>query len=520
MSWGHEALELDEDADERAVKRAYAKRLRVTRPDDDPVAFQQLHEAYQAALDWARYREQWQDDDEDEGEDHARADAGHAPLPPGAATDTTPAAPVPPAEAALGGGDPPPGMHDPVRTLHAADTAYPDTPARLPVAVPLAAGTVPAAPAPAAPLDPHAFAHLVVSQAQLCEPAALERWLQLRPELWSLHDKPLIGEAVLAQLLSSDVPVYIGNFDLLSQCFRWDEVGSGLDPYDADQCRLRLHRLWVLQPRNQAALGRYLHRDGVPLAPEKARTQLQRLTRPWAAWQALWTACWPDRVTEMRDTLARLDIHTPEDAPPPLQPRQVAFWLALADRQHLGGARLQVSLLRSALLAAAAMIVVPLLGVLVNLTPTRRSGGLIAPLGTDGFLKIGLYAAAAVLVLGAVLPVLRTVAGWQVAEEYPPPRWRRLNLWLIPILAITALLVIHLADARVAGSALAWLTLGIAVRRWWVRGGYVFKFNGWLLLAMWPFLKMIGLALMFGEIAVFGALLAWTVDAMTKVVHR
>ncbi|NHZ63101.1 hypothetical protein [Massilia genomosp. 1] len=40
--------------DERAIKRAYAARLKVTRPEDDPVAFQILNDAYQAALQLAR----------------------------------------------------------------------------------------------------------------------------------------------------------------------------------------------------------------------------------------------------------------------------------------------------------------------------------------------------------------------------------------------------------------------------------------------------------------------------------
>ncbi|HEL4245251.1 hypothetical protein I5U23_14765 [Stenotrophomonas maltophilia] len=57
MSWGLSFLGLDAAADERAIKRAYAQRLRLTRPDEDPAGFQQLHEAYQAALTWLTARD-------------------------------------------------------------------------------------------------------------------------------------------------------------------------------------------------------------------------------------------------------------------------------------------------------------------------------------------------------------------------------------------------------------------------------------------------------------------------------
>jgi hypothetical protein len=50
------ALGLDGTADERAIKRAYAARLRECRPDEDAAAFQRLNEAYQEALEWARRR--------------------------------------------------------------------------------------------------------------------------------------------------------------------------------------------------------------------------------------------------------------------------------------------------------------------------------------------------------------------------------------------------------------------------------------------------------------------------------
>lgn len=49
-------LGLDKNADERAVKRAYAERLRSRRPDEDAVDFQKLHEAYTRALAFVRNR--------------------------------------------------------------------------------------------------------------------------------------------------------------------------------------------------------------------------------------------------------------------------------------------------------------------------------------------------------------------------------------------------------------------------------------------------------------------------------
>lgn len=50
-------LGLRPDADTRSVKRAYARLLKEQRPEDDPLAFQDLHEAYQACLQEAKWRE-------------------------------------------------------------------------------------------------------------------------------------------------------------------------------------------------------------------------------------------------------------------------------------------------------------------------------------------------------------------------------------------------------------------------------------------------------------------------------
>ncbi|MNZ39451.1 hypothetical protein D3C78_569450 [compost metagenome] len=45
-----EVLDLPARSDERSIKRQYARLLKVRRPDEDPVAFQQLREAYEQAL--------------------------------------------------------------------------------------------------------------------------------------------------------------------------------------------------------------------------------------------------------------------------------------------------------------------------------------------------------------------------------------------------------------------------------------------------------------------------------------
>ena len=60
-------LDLTPEADERAVKRAYARLLKIHRPDEDAAAFQQLREAYESALAELRWRAQWEEEDEQGG---------------------------------------------------------------------------------------------------------------------------------------------------------------------------------------------------------------------------------------------------------------------------------------------------------------------------------------------------------------------------------------------------------------------------------------------------------------------
>lgn len=61
-----QTLEIQPTPDQKAIKRAYAKKLKVTRPDENPQAFQNLHMAYKAALEEALYWEEEQEEWESE----------------------------------------------------------------------------------------------------------------------------------------------------------------------------------------------------------------------------------------------------------------------------------------------------------------------------------------------------------------------------------------------------------------------------------------------------------------------
>lgn len=52
--WPWSVLETDAGADERTVRRAYARILKQQRADDDPDAFQALRNAYEHALQLTR----------------------------------------------------------------------------------------------------------------------------------------------------------------------------------------------------------------------------------------------------------------------------------------------------------------------------------------------------------------------------------------------------------------------------------------------------------------------------------
>ena len=81
MSSPFETLGLESDADERTVKRAYAKLIKEFRPDSHPVEFARIREAYERATEYLRDRAYWAEVEQNEAEDEAFAPQHLTPSP-------------------------------------------------------------------------------------------------------------------------------------------------------------------------------------------------------------------------------------------------------------------------------------------------------------------------------------------------------------------------------------------------------------------------------------------------------
>jgi hypothetical protein len=460
MSWGLDVLALDQDADERAIKRAYAQRLRVTRPEDDLVAFQQLHEAYQAALAWARGRT-----------------AEEAPGP-----GSGPEAPLQPTVLAIE--DAGPQVDDQVQSGQR--------------------------------MDVEAIAGRILTEAVQQEPEALQAWLAQQPELWPLQWKSWIGDALLDALFTGTEPVQADNLDVLAELFGWDEIGSSVDPYALDAQRLQMHRHWVVQPGNHHRLAELLQRCGLPNPPAAAREHMAWLSRPWNHWQALLTSLSPQRGRDLNQTLDALGIDDDTSVPAPLQARQIAFWRDIGAMHRLNRERWLQGLLRGVACALIAALLVLSVGVLGQMATAHSVAG-IHPLAT--YARVALFAALALLLLGALAPAVQTFLHWQVQHEQPH-RSALAALLPIPLLAIVAIVLIHGLELRTAGTLLAWPVLGLSVWRWWRRSQLQIQFNGWLLLSVVPFLKLLILGMTYAELPVALAVALWARDAWTQVWRR
>jgi len=299
-----DVLGLRPGADERDVRRAYARLLKLNRPDDDAAAFQALNEAYQDCL--AQLREQRWDE---QGDNQA---------PPGAAP-----------------GEPPVLSFHPDFGRHAEIvTAAEEAPFLL---------------------DP--FIAELLERVAKDAPDEVAAWLSSLPALYSIRLKSSIAVEVVGTVVEHEPPLPLPACRKVADFFGIEQMGPQgwwlLERLE-EQARLldvehrfRIGNLPRANPREEVrAINAALDRE---------------LARPDWSWRTPLLALWPGVPSLARDRMLELDNLTEGLASRMILPRRRQFFLGLADRTRLSLSRYVLSILRTLLFGGALVLLARML---------------------------------------------------------------------------------------------------------------------------------------------------------------
>jgi hypothetical protein len=433
ISW-HALLDLPDDADERAIKRAYAAKLRTTRPDEDPEGFQRLHEAYQAALAWVRSGPHDEDDawDDEDDTDAGSDEAEH---------EDEPCAPEAVVDEIM------PSLQD-IRADASADESTKATDAE-----------------DAVVFDHDVFFDTCFQLAFDGAEGELRRWLDAQPILWSLAHKAQIGHWLLQAMHHRQPPMAPSRFDLLMDYFGLIDLRNGYDAYYLQRLRHRLQIAWELRTSQLRALAERTADEGTSVVAAMRQTAriLRDLSRPFALWRALLSALMPMYPSAVRRFLYRLDHGHLDDLPPPIEPAQVAFWIAASDRSRL--ARQRLAVVGSRLLAYAVLVTLLYFGLTLLAIPDYRSAGA----GTWASIPLHHVAAFAVSTMGLawlLWTAYDLFATWQSREDGPDERRPMLRRFAIPALLAIALAIAWTMPDGWIGGAAGVLLMAAALAAW------------------------------------------------------
>lgn len=391
MNWAFELLGLRPDAEAADVKRAYARLLRTTRPDEDAEAFQRLHAAYKTALA------------------HANRKAAASPAASISAPHTEAARPSP--------------------ALTAAPATPPSTPAHAPnVSVPVVA---------MGPLTGAVIQAAVDAQ----NGNALLRWLQSRAEFWSIQVKSQAAQVVLQRLFQQPQAISAECMDTLLQFFDLNHVLSGVNPVALQNLRMRQRTLWELVPQNHHELARRagLMRNGRPDVL-LLRKNLALLQRPLHWIGATRAAMQSDRARSLANLVRVLSNNGRiDDLPPSIDRPHATFWLRAATAgAQLTRERFILNSLRASVSTLITVLVVVGAGVLgadtdgVNWKEIARVSGILG---------------------GSMFGLWLLLAGcwwfdqWQGMPESAPTRWPWLRRLAIPAVCASSLAVYSINQA-------------------------------------------------------------------------
>lgn len=415
-----ELLGLTPDADERAVKRAYAAKLKTTRPDEDPEGFQRLNEAYQAALAWARSGPHPDEGDEDDGYENEDGTGASS-------TDTVMQATT----------------ADRTQAADAQDARAQRTSEE-----------------PATPFDPDAFLERCFALALHSRDGELRAWLDAQPVLWSLARKSQIGAWLLQEMHRRQPPIPPSRFDALLDYFGLTDLRSGYDAYHLQRLRHRLQLTWELRTTQLRALAERTADGGSSLVSAMRQTEriLRQVSRPLSWPQALVAALMPMYPTTVRRFLHRLDHGDLDDLPPPIDADQIAFWNAAGDRSRFTRERWGVGIARVLTYAAIAA--------LLHAGFSAMAGSSVLKVSTPAVAMGGLVLMATAWLSWIGHDAFTT---WQSRHDgYDEPRpW--LRRFAIPVLVLSGCALIWGLPAHGWAGAVGGLALVYAVTGAWAR---------------------------------------------------
>lgn len=451
MSRALRELGLGPDADERAVKRAYAAKLKTVRPDADPEGFQRLHAAYQQALEWVRERS-------DQAANVAMVESpatesssdridGFEPQSQAVYTETLAAE----ALSELLNTDDGPQAAD--RNFDASDDG-------------ISAQVQADGSQDSERFSLDDFLGDCATLAMNGRDGELLEWLNAQPFLWSLEHKAQIAHWLLRFLHEQRPPIEGRRFDVLADFFGLLDLNSGYDAYFIQHVRHRLQLAWETRTDQVRSLAQRTGIDGGSLASNlrQIRRMLKQIKRPLNIMQALIAALMPMYPTAVRRFIHRLDFGNLDDFPPDINPEQVAFWDAAGDRMRISKPRLQVGFLRCLVYAAIGM-----LGTL--LVKAMTPGSVIA---LDIAWKAGAIMLFAMLQGWLLLLLGQACVRWQCLPEDHETRFDRWRPALIPIMALGAFLLGRQQGFTGSAIMLSMATLLLSLYRYQSRNGPIF----------------------------------------------
>lgn len=502
MSRSLRELGLGPDADERAVKRAYAARLKTTRPDTDPEGFQRLNATYQDALAWVQ----------------SRSNVATTPLSIASAADTQ-------ADASEED-DAPPGAITRVLSKDALLAMLESTPDEagdgvdghaFDAADSDATDVDRSSSTDTAHFDPGAFFDDCVAVAAHGRDGELLDWLNAQPILWSLQHKAQIAQWLMSYLHEHRPAIEARRFDVLADFFGLLDLHSGYDAYAIQRLRHRLHLTWEIQTVQLHSLAQRGQPDGSSFAADVRQTRriMKQLCRPLNIGQAAFAGLMPMYPSVVRKFIYRLDFGSIDDLPAPIDPEQVAFWDAAGNRSRFSKPRWAVSVARLVVYAIAATLAFALVDRLR--TPTGI-GDVLSALAWPEVAAIS-FTTLSALWLGYLAH--SAFNEWQALPESGPSRAPWLRTASIPLLGVCTLIVARLFELNAGVMIMAAAVYLSSLYRYRRRNGLVFggriQIKTWQLSLLFCGLILVGAlwdrALDFLTLGIIGAaLILWAID--------